>query len=150
VARPGRRNLLSLPSGVGPLSLFRTMPATIHTIVNTEPCSKSGRNAPMRKIGLSLPGHVVPQILTAPRRSAAIERSERVSESYNHPEGAAVAQSQLGSVENDAFLHTSCTGNGRPLLQLESETQQSLPSTVLVECVLKRRNNSHDRSVPKD
>ena len=46
----------------------------------------------MRKIGLSLPGHVVPQILTAPRRSAAIELSERVSELYNHPEGAAVAQ----------------------------------------------------------
>jgi hypothetical protein len=65
----------------------------------------------MRKFGLSLPGHIVPQILTAPRYSAAIEVSEKVSESSNHPEGAAVAQSYPQWHENVEFLHSSCTGS---------------------------------------
>ncbi len=71
----------------------------------------------MRKIGLSLPGHVVPQIPTAPRRSAAIELSERVSESYNHPEGAAVAQSNLWQMR-DFYLAwpilQTASGESRP------------------------------------
>jgi len=45
----------------------------------------------MRKIGLSCQAMLF-QILTAPRRSAAIQLYDRASESHNHPEGSAVAK----------------------------------------------------------
>ena len=35
MARPGRRNLINLPIGVGPFSISRTTPATIYTIAST-------------------------------------------------------------------------------------------------------------------
>jgi len=52
-AQPDRRNLLDLPSGVGPLSLFRTTfrttPATIYTIADTRAMLKVGQQRSNRK-----------------------------------------------------------------------------------------------------
>src|SRR5262249_53021099 len=49
VARPGRRNLLSLSSGVGPLASSRTSPPPSPQSPIPAPCVFSARNAP-RKI----------------------------------------------------------------------------------------------------
>jgi hypothetical protein len=60
----------------------------------------------------------------------------------------AFRSSRLESSENVAFLHSRCTVT-RLLLHLKSETHPALPSTLLAECVLERRNNSHNWTIPK-
>jgi hypothetical protein len=81
------------PAGSGRY-LFQDMPTTIRTIANTGVMLKVGQERSHEKKRPWLPSHVAPQILTAPRRSEAIELFERVSESYNHPEGVAVSPMQ--------------------------------------------------------
>src|SRR5215469_11399303 len=53
LARPGRRKLLNLPSGVEPFSFYRTTPATIYTIAITGAMLLIGQERSREKAALA-------------------------------------------------------------------------------------------------
>src|SRR5262249_59426587 len=131
-ARPGRRNLHSLPSGVGPFPFSRTRPATIYTIANTGAMLDIGQERSREKAALAAESRCASDSnwatplhshhrahantwteepsstrlntdscrssISSGRPPSSDSKSskfrqlkERVSDSYNHPEGVAVA-----------------------------------------------------------
>src|SRR5260370_35383387 len=70
--------------------LFRTTPATIHTIAKTGAMLKFGQERSREKTALAA------EPCCAPDCSSARELSDGVSGSYNHPEGVAGAPQNLG------------------------------------------------------
>src|SRR6516162_2424933 len=87
LARPGRRKLLNLPSGVGPF-LFQGMPATIYPIASTGAMLDIGQERSREIAALAAePRCVSDSNCIQARSTGTILLSERVSDSHNHPSG---------------------------------------------------------------
>jgi len=86
LARPGRRKLLNLPSGVGPF-LFQGMPATIYPIASTGAMLDIGQERSRENTALAAEPGCTADSNCASAYIGTIELSKKVSGSYNHPSG---------------------------------------------------------------
>src|SRR5215471_13854233 len=82
LARPGRRKLLNLPSGVGPF-LFQGMPATIYPIASTGAMLDIGQERSRENTALAAEPGCTADSNCASAPIGTIELSKKVSGSYN-------------------------------------------------------------------